>query len=445
MRERTRCRRLILDLRGSALALLILSQGVLLAADHGVRITFLPPPLEGTLSLGLYDKSGKLIRTLHREAPEKDFTVGLNGLITSWDGNDDAGQPVAAGKYSARGFAVGEVDVEGVAMHGNDWITSDESPRIRSVAAIYPRQNRLILVATVDDTGAPKAFDCAPDGRVGEEVPMNSIDDKAAREGVTPQPGTESRRTWMEVRDNTVLLADRSSRRTLPLLGLVKPIAACPGRNGAWVIDARGEGVVEVKEFSLEGEFQRRLAIDPMEPQPRDIIAVPGRDAFLLIEEKPGLQRVRGLALETPAEAAPAGATAVSTWKTFFSKSIRASDTFTAVTAHLGREKPFTPEEKIRLRLVPNELVKGETTEVDVQIATDEKGAFFRTPDGLPLRHITETPGLKWAVMGREGGTVITIFQSDGAVVEEFKARKLANMMAFDAGEYEWPAAPAAK
>ena len=40
--------------------------------------------------------------------------------------------------------------------------------------------------------------------------------------------------------------------------------------------------------------------------------------------------------------------------------------------------------------------------------------------------------------MGREGGKVVTIFQSDGAVVEEFKVRRIANTMAFDAGDYEW-------
>ena len=50
---------------------------------------------------------------------------------------------------------------------------------------------------------------------------------------------------------------------------------------------------------------------------------------------------------------------------------------------------------------------------------------------------MTGTPHLKWAVIGAEG-TALTLFQSDGAVVEEFRIGKLANMMAFDAGEYEW-------
>jgi hypothetical protein len=87
---------------------------------------------------------------------------------------------------------------------------------------------------------------------------------------------------------------------------------------------------------------------------------------------------------------------------------------------------------------LPNELLKGATSEIDVQISVDPNGTLLKSADGLLLLRITETPNLKWAVMGREGGKVVTIFQSDGAVVEEFKARKLASMMAFDAGEYEY-------
>jgi hypothetical protein len=39
---------------------------------------------------------------------------------------------------------------------------------------------------------------------------------------------------------------------------------------------------------------------------------------------------------------------------------------------------------------------------------------------------------------GTEGGSkVLSFFQSDGAVVEQFRIRRPNNMMAFDAGEYE--------
>jgi hypothetical protein len=50
------------------------------APPAGEQITFVPPPIEGTLSAGVYTKDGKLIRVLAREATEKNFIVGLNGI-----------------------------------------------------------------------------------------------------------------------------------------------------------------------------------------------------------------------------------------------------------------------------------------------------------------------------------------------------------------------------
>ena len=99
-----------------------------------VQIVFLPPPMEGTVSLGIYNKAGKLVRTLKREAiADKDFHVGLNGLMVEWDGKDDAGAPQKAGVYSARGYMVKGVSVSGEAYRGNDWMTEEDSPRVREM------------------------------------------------------------------------------------------------------------------------------------------------------------------------------------------------------------------------------------------------------------------------------------------------------------------------
>ena len=83
-------------------------------AERSVRISFLPPPLDGTISLGIYDAKGKLVRVLHREADINEFNIGTDALSTTWDGKDDAGENVPAGKYSAHGFVVGDLGIEGV-------------------------------------------------------------------------------------------------------------------------------------------------------------------------------------------------------------------------------------------------------------------------------------------------------------------------------------------
>jgi hypothetical protein len=82
------------------------------APTRNVRISFLPPPLEGTISLGIYDSSGKLARVLHQEAELDEFTVGADALMTKWDGKNDDGEDLPTGKYHARGFLVAPVKIE---------------------------------------------------------------------------------------------------------------------------------------------------------------------------------------------------------------------------------------------------------------------------------------------------------------------------------------------
>jgi hypothetical protein len=79
---------------------------------RNIRINFLPPPLDGTISLGIYDAEGKLVRVLHRQAKLDEFTVGPDALATKWEGRDDGGHDLPAGKYSARGYLVGALQIE---------------------------------------------------------------------------------------------------------------------------------------------------------------------------------------------------------------------------------------------------------------------------------------------------------------------------------------------
>ena len=116
--------------------LLALFAGLLpaLAAERVQRFAFALPESEGRISLGVFDSGGTLVRTLCVGAAESDFVVGLNGLIGTWDGQDDAGKPLPAGKYEIRGFHVGNsLKPEGVAYHFNDWISDEHSPRITRI------------------------------------------------------------------------------------------------------------------------------------------------------------------------------------------------------------------------------------------------------------------------------------------------------------------------
>ena len=79
---------------------------------RSVRISFVPPPLEGRTSLGIYDAKGKLLRVLHHEADLNEFKIGADSLVTQWDGKNDNGEDLPAGRYHARGYLVGPLKVE---------------------------------------------------------------------------------------------------------------------------------------------------------------------------------------------------------------------------------------------------------------------------------------------------------------------------------------------
>ena len=407
----------------------------------GVRIAFIPPPMEGVWSLGIYDKKGKLVRVLAREATEKNFTVGLNGLITFWDGRDDGGKELPPGTYSASGYAVGALEVEGIAYHGNEWMIADDSPRFRRVSSLELRKGgRLALWAETPD-GKLRLIRMDQAGEFAGEIPAEpQVGAQAVGDGAPAlDAGPPPPRAVIEA--GKVVVLDKGGKRVLALPNVTNPTDASLGREGrVWIIDQTPERT-EVKEFSLDGEFHRRLAIDPAEPVPTRIFASRTSDLIFLIEEKPGLQRVRGLALESAAAGEPPASTEspTSTWKTVLSKTILASDTFAAISGKLQRQKPFSPEEKFTVRLLPNPLLKGESSTIQLNVSYDNLGSYLQTVDGLPLRRITETPNLKWVVIGKEGsGRLLSILQGDGSVVEEFRVRQLANMMAFDAGDYEW-------
>ena len=83
---------------------------------RSVRISFVPPPLEGRISLGIYDAKDKLVRVLHQQSDLNEFKIGADALVTQWDGKNDNGEDLPDGKYHARGYLVGPLKVEGLSQ-----------------------------------------------------------------------------------------------------------------------------------------------------------------------------------------------------------------------------------------------------------------------------------------------------------------------------------------
>jgi hypothetical protein len=98
---------------------------------RSVRISFVPPPLEGRISLGIYGANGKLLRVLHREANLNQFEIGADALVTQWDGKDSEGTDLPPGRYHARGYMVGSLKIEDLNQTGTPPPENNPSASVR--------------------------------------------------------------------------------------------------------------------------------------------------------------------------------------------------------------------------------------------------------------------------------------------------------------------------
>jgi hypothetical protein len=73
---------------------LVFAVSLLQAAPPNTQEIAFAVPGQGLITMGVFNKAGKLVRILHAMDDEEAFRIGLNGYITQWDGRDDAGQKV---------------------------------------------------------------------------------------------------------------------------------------------------------------------------------------------------------------------------------------------------------------------------------------------------------------------------------------------------------------
>ncbi|MEI6278172.1 MAG: hypothetical protein WCQ16_02160 [Verrucomicrobiae bacterium] len=124
---------------------------ILLAASVARADIEFAVPDDGRITLGVFDGAGRLVRTLHKLSRQEDFGIGLNGLVTNWDGKNDAGQPLPAGHYHVRGYLVGnDVRVSGEDFLFNDFAADAGFPgfsRIRDFSLLENGDLLLLAVA----------------------------------------------------------------------------------------------------------------------------------------------------------------------------------------------------------------------------------------------------------------------------------------------------------
>jgi len=375
---------------------------------RSVRISFLPPPLDGTISLGIYDGTGKLIRVLHREADINEFNIGTDALSTTWDGKDEAGENVPAGRYNAHGFVVGDLKIEGIGFFFNDFVTNEDSPRIRHLGNVRLDGNELHVDADLTgDERATLVLD-SKQGAFLRKLPLETVTHCAEK----PLP------------PNVVQTIDCD-------FGVNRTI---------WLIDSGANNArSEIKQFSKDHELLRRMSIAESEPQPHSIAASTTEDRIFLVEGLPAapVDRLRALSLAGSKTDGENGE--VSDWKIDFEKRIIEHRSFSIEN---GKPIPTNPKnktlpEKIPVKLQANPLLGDARVTVEVAVGFGEDGSFVKTQDGLPLFSVSETTGLIRGLLAPHGANALDVFQDDGAVVEQFRVTGADQMMSFDCGGFE--------
>jgi hypothetical protein len=147
---------------------------------RSIRISFVPPPLEGKISLGIYDSKGKLVRVLHQESDVNEFQIGPDALVAHWDGRNDNGEDLPAGKYHARGYLVGQLKVEDLtqAAAPHPESNSNTSVKVKLTPNPLASDNRGIaeLTASYDNDGTYlKTFDGLPLRTVSKSAMVSRV------------------------------------------------------------------------------------------------------------------------------------------------------------------------------------------------------------------------------------------------------------------------------
>ncbi len=392
-------------------------------AEEKVKILFLPPPMEGNISLGIYNSEGKLVRVLHDQAATDEFHPAFNGLITHWDGKDDSGNRCPAGKYRARGYLVGDLKAEGIDYHGNDWYVDDDSPRLRRLTRIAGLSgNRLLIEALQPGSDTPALF-------IASRTPAEKETGENASDASDASDTSEDTQVWkvaLAPAETTFPAQELYQKPDSPAFSSMKELSR-PGDhtwapNGMlWGIDGK-----TIREYAASGEVERELISVDEALTPIRISAT--ESLLFVLGESAIEQRLRGLSYDSPGEA-------------LVDNGILFTDTVGQAQPLLifPDGMPLTAADPLTVPLIDNPLLEGKKAgSLKMRVAATSEGTVLTTDDGLPLMSISTTPHLRWAVAGQQKDrSSITLFESDGAVLAEYRISAPENLMAFDAGVYK--------
>jgi hypothetical protein len=482
---------------GIALLLSFVSLQVLKAQDEessANQLLFVPPPIEGVISLGAYDSKGKLVRVLKKAAEIDSFKAASDGLVIDWDRNDSQGKPVPNGKYFARGVLIGDVKVEGVAFHLNDWVDSSADSRIRRVlsATLLDSQRTVVLA----DASQPEAVVIDSNGHRSATIPLPFspitikasgsnllLFDKAQVMLIDATSGVQvSRQTNSDVRDadfsgdQTVVLSGNQikyqNQINAPPQDLKSPaedlfrcavvgssMVVASKEAKLWRLDGQefiavdagetgelldmGAGSLEsvwllvktttatlLKQIDSSGKIRREIELPPDLQTVNRLGASRNEDTLLLMSDDGTTQRVIGVRFQGADQGK-------SIWEKWFERTLTPFKFFDLKEGKVVAADAKTDSPPVSVKAANNPMENTRQASFQLSIVADETGAWVASTDGLPLFQVCETKNIKQIRCISDGANGLRVYTSDGTVVEEYHLTSLENLFRFDAGSFD--------
>jgi hypothetical protein len=456
------------------------------------QLLFVPPPIQGVISLGVYDSNSRLVRVLKRAAQIDSFKAAADGLIIDWDRTDGNDKPLPNGKYFARGVMVGDVAIEGVAFHLNDWVDSRSDPRIRKIlSATLLASLRPVVIAEVPQSEVA-IFEASGKQVNAILLPFNPTTVKTTGSSILvfdsnqwmlidPSSGTSlSRQNTPDIRD-----ADVSGNRIVLLTGnqieylvgstpqgLKSPaedLYRCAALGSSIIVASKsgkvwklnGQGFVPIdleetgelldmtggasdtvwllvktaqitvlKQIDSSGKSLREIELPPELQTATRLGAARDSDALMLISENGQTQRVIGIRFQSATQAK-------SIWEKWFDRSLTSFRFFDLKEGKIVESDTRVESPPVFVKPANDPMENTRQPPFQLSVVADDTGAWVTDTDGLPLLQVCTTKNIKQTRCISDGANGLRVYVSDGIVVEEYHLANMANLFRFDAGSFD--------